>query len=156
ALSVVEAGARAVNEHSLPKAFYGLTYLPFLAALTLVGAQERRIGRLFAAPAPALAVAMPAVFLPASLGHAKATFPLPAALAALFAIEAVLFRDRRHAVLAVAAALVAAWGIEPFAATVLEVRGMAGSRLECLTVSAAVLLAAGLRLDRAIARLPLA
>ncbi|MBI4582693.1 MAG: hypothetical protein HY717_01475 [Planctomycetes bacterium] len=155
---LVQRGAQAVREPSLPYAFYGLTYLPLLTALFLAGARLERplFGDLFAGPLRRFGVGLAVLLLAASFTDAtgKALFPVSLAMAVFFSMQTLAFRDRRLAPLAILAGLVMAWGWPPFASGVLGLTIPEGGALLPLALAAAGLLAAGARLDGRLAGLP--
>lgn len=149
ALSIVQQGAVAVNESKLPIAFYGLTYLPFLAVLSgRAGWLAHRGQPLFAAPCRQFASGVGAVLLVAAFGHAKAVFPACLALTALFIAQVFLFRQRRLLTFASLALIGAAWGCPAFLEGVLSWRLPAEGPVLSLALAAIVLYFPGLILDR--------
>lgn len=155
ARSVCGRGAAAVQEARLPYAFYGLTYLPLLAATTVAaGFALRRGSRTFAQPLKSFSVALGCLLLFAAFGHPKAVFPVGAVLVPLFAAQAIVFRDRRLVALAVTAYVAAAFGLTAFAVTVVGFPGFADMPFVCLGIAAALLLVPGAALDRLSGHLP--
>jgi hypothetical protein len=117
---IVSQGAVAVSESRLPLPFYGLTYLPLLAGLLIVGGIARRRGRsILLTPIREYSFVLAAILLVASFGHFKATFPVTAVMVAVYAAHAAVFSDRRSAWAATIALLSAAYGLSPFARGVL-------------------------------------
>jgi hypothetical protein len=151
---LVSEGASAVREQQLPVAFYGLTYLPLVAALTAVGTWARRArNTLFGRPARAFGVILSSVLLAASLGHVKAMLPVALVTAVTFALQTVLYRKRALAIPAVAAALVAVAGIEPFSRFVLLVEHTPSTVMLFFAAAATALFWPGRLLDRKLAEL---
>src|SRR5581483_11124548 len=95
ARTVLDQGAQIVHEERLPYAFYGLTYLPLLLAVTvaaraLTSIRDKRVpDDLFAPPLRLFAVALGCLMLAVSLGHPKATFPVGLCMTAAFAFQAI-------------------------------------------------------------------
>jgi hypothetical protein len=146
-------GAHLVREERLPFAFYGLTYLPLLTGLTLFGARQSTDGGLFVRPARHFAIGMAGLLLAVSLTHAKAILPVGAVMTLVFVAQVVLFRYRHLALPAMAAFLLAAFGLEPFVKGVLEMSTPHDFRLLSLTVASALLFAIGHRVDGWLAKL---
>ena len=150
ARAAISHGASAVRESRLPYPFYGLTYLPLLAALLGLGALARRRGwALVAGPVRGFALGLACTLLAVSLGHPKAIFPVAAAMIVVLAAHASTFRDRAAVLPAVVAWVVAAAGLCTF------LRGVLGMDLpspaaEMLALAAAAmtLLVPGFLVDR--------
>ena len=155
ARAAVARGAAAVNESRLPIPFYGLTYLPLLTAMLVVGAVARRKGwALVETPVRRSSFGLACLLLIAGLGHPKAAFPVAAAMTVVLAAQSATFRVRLPGLIGVAAFVVAAAGLAPF------LRGVAGADLayptgELLSLAAAALalLAGGGWVDRRLATL---
>ncbi|MBI1310637.1 hypothetical protein GC176_04950 [bacterium] len=153
ARQLVEHSATAVHEARLPIAFYGLTYFPLLAGLTVLAKQlARRDRALFAAPLMHFAIGLGTLLLTVSLTHAKAIFPVSLASVALFALHASLFRSRTAIGLGVAAWCGAALSCTTFLTTVLLVAPHSELPLLPLTVASGLLLFPGSLIDRHVAR----
>jgi len=151
---VLNQAAHVVHEERLPYAFYGLTYLPLLASLMLIGSKLTSAGnKLFAGPIRQFAIALGCLMLAVSVGHIKALFPVALCMTLAFGIQIVLFRDGRLALVAVVAWLMAALGLVPFAGHVLGWTLPADTEIIFLTVAAGTLLLAGKILDPHINRL---
>jgi hypothetical protein len=149
ARQVVQTGAVAVHEARLPYAFYGLTYLPLIAAAIAASRLATRAGNwLFGEPLRAFSTALSCVLLVASLGHAKAMLPVGLVMVALFAAQTALYRDRWLCVPAVAAWFIAAHGVTPFCVGVLGIPLPASATLLCLAAAAALPFACGSFIDR--------
>jgi hypothetical protein len=157
ARQTISMGAKAVNEQRLPYAFYGLTYLPLILVLTAAAAYLKRQGHhLFAKPIERFGVALSLLLLATSFGHEKAVFPVATTLTLVFALQAVVFEDRKLVLAAVLAWFSAALGLAPFVAGVLGHGLPPGAPLLCLAAAAVLLLIPGCWIDRFSARLPLA
>lgn len=155
ARAAVRQGAEAVREQRLPYAFYGLTYLPLLLVLMLAATICARTGNeVFARPLRIFCTGLSSLLLIVSISHPKALFPVAAVMTVIFALQTILFRERRPALLAVGAWILAARGFPFFAAHVLELPLPADIHLLCLALAGAVLLFPGRVLDRWISSLP--
>jgi hypothetical protein len=155
ARQVVDLGAEQVREPSLPYAFYGLTYLPLIAAFTgWATVAARRSSHLFAQPVRVCSVGLAGVLLVLACTHAKAMFPVGCVMVAMFAAQAVAFRTRELTVAAIASLLIAAWGVTPFVTGVLGRPIADDARLWCILAAAALLLTPGRWADRLARRLP--
>lgn len=153
ARAAVHHGAMAVHEPRLPYAFYGLTYLPLLIVATFGSFLAAKRGSdLFARPLRHFAVGVPCLLLAVAFSHPKAVFPVGAAMVAVFALQTMLFRDRRLILASIIAFIAAAFGFTTFAAEVLGFPLAAGMHLICLGMAAAVLLFPGWLIDRWSAR----
>lgn len=112
---VKSSAASAVGEERLPIAFYGLSYLPFLLTVAASSAVlTRRRQPAFAVPMRHFATFLALALLALSWMHLKAIFPVASVSVCLFSFYAVLFRDRRYALPAIAALTVAAGSWIPF------------------------------------------
>jgi hypothetical protein len=157
----IETTAAAIHESRLPWAFYGFTFVPLLGALiALSRAAERRGSELFAMPARRFSVGLALLFLCMAPTHAKAIFPAGLTLAAVFAMQTVLFRNRAIALPAVLAWLLAAIGLPVFFAGVVSSTltgdGLpATDWLMCEVFAAAALLVVSTKVDPFLNRLPL-
>src|SRR5262249_41788501 len=138
-----------VREERLPYAFYGLTYLPLLVVLTAAGRlADRWENRLFGRPVRLFSISLSYLLLAASLGHAKAMFPVASVMVVMFGAQAVCFRRSALAIPAVVAWLIAAYGAVPFLNAVLQLSLPPTASLICLTGAAASLLVPGYWIDR--------
>lgn len=156
ARGAIAQGAAAVHEARLPYAFYGLTYLPLVLVASGVAALVDRQGvTLFARPMRRFCVGISWVLLAASLGHAKALLPVAIVMLGVFACQARLFWDRRLALAAIIAFLIAAAGSALFVEQVFAVP-LPATAAYFLSLGAAVaLLVACPWLDPQIRRIPL-
>lgn len=145
----VHQGASAVRESRLPLAFYGLTYLPLLTALSLAGAWlKRRDLNYFARPIQQFSAALGLLLLLAAPTHAKAMFPVGVALAGLFGLQLVLFRERRWLLAVIAAVLLIGAGTETFFADILRVHTLPETPWLVWALISGLLLFPGALLDR--------
>jgi len=153
ARAAIEQGAHAVNESRLPYAFYGLTYLPLIVG-SLVAAKvlQRRGNELFARPLAQFFVGVSLLLLILAFGHVKALFPVAVLLSAMFAMSTVLLDDRRLALPALTAFLIAVVGAVPFAHQVWNVSVPTDGQFLAALGGAAVLLLIGPWLDSRIRR----
>ncbi len=112
---IIDSSATAIHESRLPWAFYGFTFLPLLAALTAGSCWAQRRGHsLFAVPMRQFVLTLGMLFLAMTPTHAKALFPAGITLAAVFAAQAFVFRNRAISIPAVIASLLAAAGLPVF------------------------------------------
>jgi hypothetical protein len=154
---IVQHGASAVHEQRLPIAFYGLTYFPLLAVLSLVARWRERAGdTVFAMPSRSFVAVAGAVLLAVSCTHIKAIFPVSLATVAVFTLQGILFRDRHLVVPGVAAWFLATVSCMPFLTDVLLVPESVELVWLTLSVGAGCLLFPGLLIDRRVARWPYA
>ena len=154
ARAVLDQGARVVQEQRLPYAFYGLTYLPLLLTVMVVGWLQKRAGNeLFAGPLRWFVVGLACLMVAIAFDHVKALVPVALTMTGVFALQTVLFRDGRVALLAAVSWIIAAGGMATFATSVLDWPVPESPQVFFLAVGAGALLLAGLFLDRAIARL---
>jgi hypothetical protein len=150
---LVEHGATAVHEARLPLAFYGLTYFPLLAGLTVLASRlSRRLNALFAVPLRRFAIGVGTVLLVVSMTSVKAIFPVSLASCALFALQASLFRDRMAVGLGIAAWVTAALSCTTFLTSVLLMAPHPELPLLPLTVASGLLMFPGVLIDRQITR----
>ncbi|MEX0717260.1 MAG: hypothetical protein WD066_11770 [Planctomycetaceae bacterium] len=158
ARQAIQQGARSVGETKLPYAFYGLTYLPLLAAFALAYRPvARRWGELFALPLRRFSIGLAGLLLFASwthllgwpIGHPKAAFPVGLAMAVVFATQTFVFRERRLLFPACVAVCAASLGLPVFAADVLEMTLPAGFAFASALGAAAILTWPGRLVDRA-------
>jgi hypothetical protein len=155
AQAAVQQAGLAIHESYLPPAFFGLTFLPLLVALTVLACRAaQRRDELFAEPLRRYVVALPIVLLALAATHAKATLPVGLALAGLFAWQTVTLRNRAIALPALAAMLVATLGISAFGRGVLLWNLPAETTQLALVLLSALLLWPGSKIDRQLARLP--
>jgi hypothetical protein len=154
-LILARRGAELVHEPRLPFAFYGLTYLPLLAALMTASVWLSRRGQLFARPMRRYCIGLACLLLAASVMHAKAVFPVGLVMTLVFAIQVVMFNKRWLVAMAVLAWVLAAFGFPEFLSGVLQLALPDGFRIACLTAAAGSLLLAGRWLDPWLARLPM-
>jgi hypothetical protein len=153
ARTVLNQAAHVVHEQRLPYAFYGLTYLPLLLGLMVIGRKLTSAGnQLFARPIRVFAVALGCIMLAISVGHVKAVFPVALCMTLAFGLQVALFRDGRLALLGVVAWIAAAIGLVPFVQTVLGWTLPADPEVCFLAVAAGLLLVAGRIVDPRIAR----
>jgi len=155
---VLDVGANAVNEERLPYAFYGLTYLPLIGAAMLSYRLAVRFGSdLFAVPLRHFSIALSALLLVASFTHPDLTlypaFLVGGVMTIVFALQTVLFADRRLALLSMASWLIATTSCASFVAQVWGIPLPAASSLIGATLGAAVLLVVGRWLDPKILRI---
>ena len=102
---IVQSAATSVHEQRLPVAFYGLTWLPLIVGSMLAAVRAARRGdTLIEVPCRRFAMFVAVLLFAISFTHAKAIFPVAAAMTVTFGLQAVLFANRR---LQLAAAL--AW-----------------------------------------------
>ncbi|MEX2216806.1 MAG: hypothetical protein WD768_22015 [Phycisphaeraceae bacterium] len=154
AAQLIRGGADLVNEPKLPIAFYGLTFLPLIAGLMIVGTVARRkANELFAAPCMWYSVGLSALMLVLSLTHAKAMMPVALAMTAVFAAETKLYRDHRLALLAIVSFITAALGVPLFLGAAFSITLSSGWSLLCVGIAAGLLLVPGFRIDRALSQL---
>jgi hypothetical protein len=145
--AMASRSAELVREDRLPYAFYGLTYLPLLTGWMAGSAWLGRRSDFFAKPMRHYCIGVACLLLAASLTHAKAIFPVGVAMTLVFAGQALLFRQRWLAWLAVLSWLLAAFGLAAFLDGVLAMDLPMGFRVACLTAASASLLVAGRWLD---------
>lgn len=147
---LIQQGAQAVREDRLPYAFYGLTYLPVIVLSMLASRLlERARAAVFAGPVQAFSIGLSCLLLGASLGHAKAVFPVAAVMTGVFTLQALLFDDRRLVAGALAGWFMAALGFPVFAEQFLGWSLAESPQLFCLAVAAIPLLMPGCLFDRA-------
>ncbi len=153
ALSVVRSGAASIGEQRLPVAFYGLTYLPLLAVLSVLSARGARRGeQLFAPVMQRFVGAMSVLLLLLAPTHPKAFFPVSMSLLANGLMQLRLFRSRSRLVLALAAYVLATLGLHAFVTEVLGVAVDASFTLLVGALASAVLALPGRKLDQLTAR----
>lgn len=145
--AIRDHGAHLVREESLPYAFYGLTYLPLMIGLTAFAARRVDRQNLFVRPVRWFVVGMACILMAASLTHAKAMFPVGLVLTAVLGSQVVLFRQRRLAVAAMLAFLLAAFGLDAFLHGILGLPLPADVRLMALTAATGLVFAVGRRID---------
>jgi len=117
---VVSWGASTVKEAALPYAFYGLTYLPLVAGLGLVGSRLQRRGDAFFAPVIAkYRLGLTAALLALGWLHPKALLPVGVALCAVCSLDALRSRGRVATILASLSLATAGLGAPTFGAEVL-------------------------------------
>lgn len=148
--SLLQQGAELVQEKKLPFAFYGLTYLPLIAA-SMVAAWRVKAAH-FAQPLRWFSIGLSVLLLTVSLGHFKAILPVSLAMLVVFVLQTLLFRDWRPAIAAIAAWTVAAFGFSPFLQQMLGILLPIDSFL-CLTLAAATLLLISFKADPVLANL---
>lgn len=154
AREVLGQAAFMVGEEKLPLAFYGLTNLPLVCGVLVASQYAARVrADVFVGPLRLFAFGLSLVLLGISLGHVKATLPVGLVMTAVFALQVALFRDWRPAVAAIVAWMLAALGLVPFLAEVLDMTISSEAQLCALSVAAGSLLLAGRRLDPILARL---
>ena len=151
---LLNQSARIVQEERLPYAFYGLTFLPLLLTLMVIGRRLATAGQdLFAKPLIAFSIVLGCLMLAVSFGHVKALFPVALCMTLMFSLQVILFRDGRLAVLAIVSWIVAAAGFSAFAGTVLGWSLPAYAEMICLAIASTALLIAGRYFDAHISRL---
>jgi len=149
---VLDVGAHAVKEKTLPYAFYGLTYLPLIGAAMLSYRFAFRFGSdLFAVPLRHFSIALSALLLIVSFTHPDLTlypaFLVGGVMTTVFAMQTVLFADRRLALPATVSWLIATTSCASFIAQVWGITLPGTSPLIGSALGAAVLLAVGSWLD---------
>ncbi|HEX3315621.1 MAG TPA: hypothetical protein VHR72_12050, partial [Gemmataceae bacterium] len=147
--SLKAQGALAVNESKLPVAFYGVTFLPLLVTLLVVGKfAERTRCELFARPMRWFAFGLTCAFWMLSLTHVKAIFPVGVVLVVLTAAQLQVLRFWPALFVGLAAWVSAAFGFAVFANEVLGWTSLAGSQFVALAVAGFGLLAIGRLRDK--------
>ena len=128
--------ASAISEERLPLAFYGLTYLPLLAAVA-AGSRwfERRSEFAFSRPMKHFVTVITSVLFCAAFTHPKALFLVSLVNVASFIGYAILFADRRYVVPAIGALVLAAGSAIP---------GLNGMRITSISSDYVVVLLSGL------------
>lgn len=108
-VQAVKAGAAsAIREDRLPVAFYGLTYLPFLAAVAAGCRRFELKGDLvFSHPMKQFATWLSGVLFAVSLTHIKAAFLVGIVDVPVFLCLAIAFRDRRYIIPSILALVIA-------------------------------------------------
>jgi len=149
---VLDVGAHAVREAKLPYAFYGLTYLPLIGAAMLSYRFAVRFGSdLFAVPLRHFSTALSTLLLVASFTHPDLTlypaFLVGGVMTIVFALQTVLFADRRLALPSMVSWLIATSSCPSFITQVWGITLPAASPLIGAALGAAVLLAVGGWLD---------
>jgi len=149
---VLDVGAHAVNEEKLPYAFYGLTYLPLIGVAMLSYRFAARCGgELFAVPLRHFSIALSALLLIASFTHPDLTlypaFLVSGVMTIVFALQTLLFADRRLALLSIVSWLIATTSCASFVTQVWGITLPGASPLIGAALGAAVLLAVGTWLD---------
>lgn len=149
ALSVIRSGAASIGEQRLPVAFYGLTYLPLLAVLSVWSARGSRRGEQLFAPVMQRFVGVISVLLlPLALTHAKAMFPVGVSLLVCGLMQLKLFRCHNRLVLAITAYVMATLGLGPFCRDVLQLPVDGSFMLLAGALASALLALPGRKLDR--------
>ncbi|MCA9114619.1 MAG: hypothetical protein KDA79_06000 [Planctomycetaceae bacterium] len=93
ARDALAASAEMVRETRMPLAFYGLTWLPLLAALAGVVPFLRRRGHVvFVRPMELFSLVLTGCLFLVAFGHVKALFPVSLALGGLSIVQTVVFR----------------------------------------------------------------
>jgi hypothetical protein len=151
--ALASRGAELVREERLPFAFYGLTYLPLVAALMASSAWLAPRSPLFARPMRRYCIGIACVLLALSITHPKAMSPVGLVMTLVFAIQVALFRKRWLAAVAALAWMLAAFGVTDFLERILGFALPAGFRLGSLTLAVGALSVAGYWCDPALARL---
>lgn len=148
AVQLMQSSATLIGEKKLPVAFYGLTYLPLIGVLMFLATLAKRRGhQLFSSPMFAFSTTLATMLLALSVTHAKAMMPVTFVMVAIFALQTILTRQPRIAILAVIALLLGAFGIVDF---VHEISGNSlplAARMICMIGAATVLLIPGIRID---------
>jgi hypothetical protein len=149
ARQLVQSSADAVREQKLPYAFYGVTYLPLIVALTVTGTLVRRGGdRLFGPTTRAFSIILAGLLLAVSLAHTKAMLPVALLMVVMFGAQTVCYRSPPLAVPAVIALIIAAHGLMPFCNSVFQWQLPPESRLLSMAGASALLLTPGFWVDR--------
>ncbi len=161
ARSLVENGARSVDEERLPYAFYGLTYLPLLGLLAAAGHRLlRKKEQLFGPPVRIATIALSCLWLGMAATHLKAMTPVGLAMTAVFLTTACLYRRPWLLIMGISAWFLAALGGVYFANTVflgvpdafLPPMGLDGPLLLVLALASLALLIPGRLLDGLLSR----
>lgn len=148
-LQLRDQAAAAVRQPRLPYAFYGLTYAPLIAVLTVVSAYLNRRGlTLFAKPLQTAATVLPCLLLGVSLTHPTAVLPVAIILCPLFAMQLVLHRNQAYLILAAIAFLTGTWGAPIFLRMVMQLEVSPELSLLLWTGAAGLLLIPGAAIDR--------
>lgn len=154
--ALLAEAASAISESRLPIAYYGLTYLPFIAVLIAGTVRCRLRGNLlFAVPMQTFAMLLAGLLLLVSGTHPKALFPVGCALTGVFACQAWFFRERGLLLGAGVAWLAACGGFAPFAAGVAEWDLGPHGSLNGLVLGAGVLASLGRSIDCRASTLPI-
>ncbi|MCA9008989.1 MAG: hypothetical protein KDB01_04545 [Planctomycetaceae bacterium] len=108
-VQAVKAGAAsAIREDRLPVAFYGLTYLPLLAAVAAGSRRfELRGDLVFSQPMKEFATWLSGFLFAVSLTHTKAAFLVGIVDVPVFLCLAIAFRDRRYIIPSILALVIA-------------------------------------------------
>jgi hypothetical protein len=146
---VVDSAATAVREQRLPVAFYGLTWLPLILSATFASVRAaRRDDRLIEVPARRFAMLVAALLFAICFTHAKAVFSVSAVMAALFGLQAVLFRKRGLLIGSAAAWITLCLSSRIFLAAVCGLAITEQAHQWLMTAGAAALLSVGSWIDR--------
>jgi len=108
--------ASTLNEQRLPIAFYGLTYLPLLLVFAVASRVLHNHNRVeFSVPLQRFAIILTTALVALSFTNLKAAFLVPGVSIPVFIAYAILFRDRRFVLPAIACLLTAGSMAIPFA-----------------------------------------
>ncbi len=132
-INLLKAGAAsAVREEKLPIAFYGITYLPLLALLTVASRTLARVRRTdISTPIQMYVTGVTTLLWCSSLFNEKAVFVVAAINVVSFAAYAIAFQDRRYMLGSLGAIILCAGSWVPF------VNAMVGASLSinCVILS---------------------
>ncbi len=152
ALQLVQSSATLIGEKRLPYAFYGLSYLPLIAGLMITSLYAGRRGlALLAGPAQQYGTMLSALLLIMSVTHAKAMMPVSLVMMGVFALQTMLARQPRIAMLGIVALLLGAWGIVDFLHETTSLSLPFEVRMFCMIAAATVLFVPGVMIDRRLA-----
>ena len=155
AQQLIANSATAVNEPSLPFAFYGLSYLPLLIAFIIIGNLcQRKDFSLFAQPLQYFSTGLAIILLGLATTHTKALFPVAACMLALFTIQTFLLQQRWLALFALLTGTLAAYAWPAFSVTILDFTPWWHRAEFFLAIYAFLLLIPGYKIDIYLQRLP--
>ena len=154
AMRLVDSSAAAIDESRMPFAFYGVTYLPLIAAASGLAWWFNRLGeKFFSTPMKHFSVALPILLLPVAMTHPKAMFPVSIALSLVLSAQTLLFRDRRLQVAALVACLSGIAGVPVFLDSAFSMNLSHQLVLTVWVVAGGILTFFGPIFDRAVDRL---